>query len=182
MMSVAKYHVRPLTAADQPFLWEMLYQSLYVPAGSQPFEREILQHPEVAKYVQDWGREHDCGFVAEDGLGRGVGAAWMRLFSGKVKGYGYVDERTPEFAIAVLPEYRGRGIGTRMLSQLLASAEGQYDHVSLSVDIGNPALRLYQRLGFEIIGERDDSLVMKRRMGSGCGERHNPSLKGGSHG
>lgn len=164
-MSIAKYHVRPLTPADQPFLWEMLYQSLYVPEGGQPFPEEMLQQLEIAKYVQDWGREHDRGFVAEDEQGQPLGAVWMRLFSGEEKGYGYVDEGTPEIGMAVLPAYRGQGLGTRLLSQLLRSAEGKYDCVSLSVGGGNPAGRLYERLGFEEVGVAGEARIMKRKVG-----------------
>ena len=43
---------RPLTPADEPFLWEMLYQALYVPPGGTPFPREVLQEPDIACYAK----------------------------------------------------------------------------------------------------------------------------------
>lgn len=159
-----EYNIRPLTPSDQAFLREMLYQSLHVPEGGAPFEREILNHPDIAKYVDDWGRENDSGFVAVDENGRPVGAIWLRLLKGAEKGFGYVDDKTPELGMAVLPEYRGQGIGTRLLSHLIKSAEEFNEYISLSVATGNPALRLYQRLGFEIVGEHGNSITMKRNL------------------
>lgn len=64
----------------------------------------------------------------------------------------------------MLPEYRGRGIGTALLAQLIRAVEGVYENISLSVTEGNPALRLYQRLGFEVCGREGDSITMKRRL------------------
>jgi hypothetical protein len=61
------YNIRPLAPSDEPFLWEMLYQSLYVPPGEGPFPREVVRTPHIARYVEGWGRAHDLGFVAEDG-------------------------------------------------------------------------------------------------------------------
>ena len=54
--------IRQATEQDIPFLWEMLYESLYVPEGEQPFAREIIEEPFMAKYVQDWGRAGDLGY------------------------------------------------------------------------------------------------------------------------
>ena len=142
----------------------MLYQSLYVPEGGAPFEREILNHHEIARYVSDWGRANDSGFVAVDEYDRPVGAIWLRLFKGDKKGFGYIDDETPELGMAVLPEHRGQGLGTRLLARLIESAGEVYECISLSVAIGNPALRLYQRLGFEEVGVQGTSIVMKRKL------------------
>jgi len=159
------YSIRRLTPPDQSFLWEMLYHSLYVREGDAPFERSVVGRPEIAKYVRDWGRgSGDTGFVAVIEGGQRVGAVWLRLLTGDEKGFGYLDERTPELGLAVLPEYRGRGIGTALLAQLIRDVKGVYENISLSVTEGNPALRLYQRLGFEVCGREGDSITMKRRL------------------
>ena len=96
-----------------------------------------------------------------------IGAIWLRLLNGEEKGFGYVDEKTPELGMAVLPTYRNQGIGTRLLSRLIESAANSYEYISLSVSAGNPALRLYQRLGFDVVGEDGGSLTMKRRLKAG---------------
>lgn len=80
---------------------------------------------------------------------------------GENKGYGYVDDDTPELSIAVLPEYRSQGVGTQLLTHLFTSAYGQ-SSISLSVSADNSALRLYERFGFEVVSKSNGSLTMKR--------------------
>jgi ribosomal protein S18 acetylase RimI-like enzyme len=155
--------IRPIKPEDTHFLWEMLYQAIYVAEGLTPLPRDVLLQPEIRKYLQDWGQPHDSGFVALDSVtSNRIGAVWLRLLTGDQKGYGYVDDATPELTMAVVPECRGHGVGTQLLSHLLRAAESRYPSLSLSVSPDNPALRLYSRLGFEMVGSCGTSLVMKR--------------------
>lgn len=156
--------IRPATSADEPFLWKMLYQAVYVPPGQPPPPRSIVFEPELSRYVQGWGRPDDVGFVAWDEE-KPVGAVWLRLLQGENKGFGYVDETTPELSIAVLPAYRGQGLGTRLLAHLLEAVQARYPSICLSVSPDNPAQRLYQRLGFEVVGALGTSLTLVRRRG-----------------
>ena len=167
VMTDMGHAIRQLSPSDQQFLREMLYQSLHVPEGSPPFPRDVIDRPEIAKYVSAWGRAGDMGFAAVDvESGEPIGAAWLRLLTGDERGYGYVDDETPELGMAVLPEYRGRGVGSALLGHLLAAAVGVYRSVCLSVSADNPAVRLYVRAGFERVCERGDSLTMVRRLSS----------------
>ena len=158
--------IRPLTAQDEPFLWEMLYQAIYVPEGQPPPERAILAEPSIARYVAGWShRPGDLGFAALEPLARQpVGAAWLRLFSPAEPGYGFVSAEIPELSAAILPAYRGQGLGTRLLEALLQAAAQQYSAVSLSVSSENPAARLYQKLGFETISSSASSLTMLKKL------------------
>src|SRR5262245_12048406 len=131
-----RYRIRPLTNEDEPFLWEMLYQALYVPAGKPPFPPEIVRQPEISPYVAGWGRADDAGFVAlYEETSEPVGAVWIRLLKGADKGYGYVDDATPELTIALHPAARGQGVGTQLLLSMLASARNKYPALSLSVSV-----------------------------------------------
>ena len=164
-MQLINYTIRQLSPSDQQALWEMLYHSLYVAQGGPPFPPEVVRRPEIAKYVEAWGRAGDLGFVAVDSTSnRPVGAVWLRLLSGDERGYGYVNDETPELGIAVIPGYRGRGVGSELLSRLLESAAAHYRQVSLSVSADNPAVRLYVRVGFEQIGVRGASVTMVKRI------------------
>ncbi|XXX77775.1 GNAT family N-acetyltransferase [Sorangium sp. So ce134] len=151
--------IRLLTSADEPLLWEMLYQAIHVPEGSPPPPRDIVHRPELSRYVQGWGREDDLGVVALQ-EGEAAGAAWLRRLTGEMRGYGHVDDETPELSIALLPKYRGRGLGTRLLTSLVEAARNRYPAISLSVSPDNPALRLYRRLGFVEVGRSGTSLTM----------------------
>ena len=130
--------LRSLTPLDQDILWEMLLN-----AAHESDLAHVQQVPELAHYAQDWGQTGDCGCVAvvKD---QAVGAAWVRLFTAADPGYGFVSEEIPELAIAVLPEYRGQGIGTQLLSTLLAEVKKKRPAMSLSVRAGNPAIALYK--------------------------------------
>ena len=58
------YVIRPLTPADEPILWEMLYQALQTSEGAPP--RDIVWQPQFARHAEGWGRAGDIGFVAYD--------------------------------------------------------------------------------------------------------------------
>jgi ribosomal protein S18 acetylase RimI-like enzyme len=142
-------------------LREYLRLAIFVRPGDPPPAADIVDRPELACYIEDWGRYGDDAVVAEEeSTGADLGAAWLRLWPGPETGYGFVDRATPELGIAVRPAYRGRGIGTCLLDALLDRASQRHGAVSLSVSAGNPAVRLYQRLGFEMLSRSGGSLTM----------------------
>ena len=55
--------------------------------------------------------------------------------------------------ISLLPEHRSRGLGTRLLGSLIDEANASGRKLSIHVEMNNPALRLYERLGFRQVGE-----------------------------
>jgi ribosomal protein S18 acetylase RimI-like enzyme len=149
--------VRRGGAQDVRFLRDMLHHAYY---WKERAPEDTGPGP-VALYVKAWGRPGDAAVIAIDG-GFPVGAAWYRLFERGRPGYGFVDEQTPELAIAVVPNARGKGIGAALLDALLdhARAEG-HEAISLSVDRENAgAIALYERYGFERVGEEHDSVTM----------------------
>lgn len=70
--------------------------------------------------------------------------------------------------IAILPEFRNRGIGSRLLGDIIAEGEQQNLPVRIYVEYNNPALRLYQRLGFRQIEQTGVYLYMERLPQSGA--------------
>ncbi len=147
--------IRRVEPRDIRFLRDMLHHAFYrreVPAGQD-------EQP-VYRYVIAWGREGDGGVLALDD-GFPVGAAWYRLFKEDEPGYGFVDEETPELAIAIVPSRRGRGLGKELLQGLIASAKRDgFRRLSLSVDRDNPAIGLYESFGFRTVGEYGRSRTM----------------------
>lgn len=158
-------HIRPLSSDDEPFLWTALYHALHIPPGADPPPPEVVRQPDLARYVKGWmERPGDLGFVAEVSR-EPVGAAWLRLWPSDDRGYGFVNEATPELSMALLPSHRGRGIGTALLRRLLAAAARESEAVSLSVSASNAALRLYERVGFTVVGEGESgSVTMLKRL------------------
>ncbi len=165
-MARISYIIRSIEATDHSFLWAMLDRALYVLPGTSPLPKDVIFQPKLAKYVENWGsKEGDRGVIAILADSQTcIGAAWLRMFKSHNPGYGYVDDYTPELSIAVLPEYRGQGIGTKLLTKLFSEVKNCYPAVSLSVSSENPALQLYRRLGFEAIAQYNDSLTMKKHL------------------
>ena len=151
------YVIQPLTAADEPILWEMVYQALRT---SPETPREIVQQPEYARHVEGWGRPGDTGFVAYDAQRRDelLGAAWFRLPAAETG-----EETTPQLAFAVKSGHRKRGIGAALLTQLV-KANPQYSAVCISAPPNNPTVRLYERFGFKIVEQSDSSVTMRREI------------------
>src|SRR5262245_2611004 len=143
-------------AQDIRFLRDMLHHAYYwkerrPDAGPGP----------VQLYVKAFGRPGDNLVIAQvDGFP--VGAAWYRLFRAAKPGYGFVDEKTPELAIAVVPNARGKGVGSALLDALLERARSAgYPALSLSVDKRNAgAIHVYELHGFAQVSEGEDSVTM----------------------
>jgi ribosomal protein S18 acetylase RimI-like enzyme len=67
--------------------------------------------------------------------------------------------------IALLPEYRGKGIGNGLLRDLLAEADADRESVTIHVERLNPALRLYERLGFAVAEDKGVYLFLEAAAG-----------------
>ena len=157
------YSIRPFKMGDMSFLWEMLYQSITSLRGNGP-SRDILKEQNIEKYLKNWGGVHDHAWVVFDGEGNPFGAVWIRLLNHENPGYGYLDDDTPELGMAIMSQYRGRGIGKRLLSTMIDSARSNgYPALSLSVDPQNEtALRLYEKNGFQkVYQDNGGSWTMK---------------------
>jgi ribosomal protein S18 acetylase RimI-like enzyme len=149
--------IRAAGRQDVRFLRDMLRHAYYWRIGQE------VEDP-VFRYVRSWGRPGDAGLIAiEDG--NPVGAAWYRLFRRGAPGFAFVDEETPELTIAVVPSRRGRGVGHELMTGLLERARRDgYGAISMSVEKGSPAVKLYERYGFERVGETPSALVMRAQL------------------
>ena len=133
-------HLRPLVAADQDILWDIFHVALWDPPPAPLRPREILQHPDVRIYAEDWGHRYgDVGVLAEVD-GAPAGACWMRLVKGG-KGLSYIDDATPQLGIGLFPAYQHKGHGEPLMRAALEAAKGWFDQVALSVHPENPAQR-----------------------------------------
>jgi len=151
--------VREIRPADIPQMTEFLYHAIFQPPGTERLPREAIFQPDVHIYIDNFdpaATTGDCGVVAEIG-GKPVGMAWTRI----IPGYGHIDEDTPELAISVLPEYRGKGIGAKLMGRLFdLLRERGYAQTSLAVQTKNPACRFYRRLGYTVVEEKKEEFLM----------------------
>jgi len=157
--------IRELANDEHDFLGDMLYEAIFIPKGHEPLPKTIIQDKSLAKYIENWGKDaYDIALVAEVN-GQLAGAIWGRLFSEANKGFGFVNHRTPELSMAVTPEFRSKGIGTKLLRTITSAyAKIGVTCLSLSVDKANKASGLYRRSGFEIVDETETSWTMKKEL------------------
>ena len=124
--------------------------------------------------VVDWTAEQKDAFVRQQFAAQHVwyqehyvGAQFdVILVDSLPAGRLYVHRRPNEIRlvdITLLPEYRKGGIGTSILRDLLAEGEAAGKPVTIHVEVYNPAMRLYERLGFRPIEERGPYRLMEWR-------------------
>lgn len=134
--------LRPAGSADEEFLYRVYASTRYdelAPLGWPTDRVEVFLRMQFR--AQDAHYRQHYPAAAFDVI----------LVGGEPAGRLYVD-RWPDQVrvvdIALLPEFRGAGVGTFLLARLQAEAAAAGLPVSIHVETFNPALRLYQRLGF----------------------------------
>jgi GNAT superfamily N-acetyltransferase len=151
--------LRPITDDDQEFLYrlyastreEELAQVDWDAAQKEAFLR--MQFRAQHNYYQEHYTRATFDVIEVDGEPAG------RL---------YLDEREDEIRIvdiALLPSFRNRGIGSGFMQTILARAESLGLPVRIHVERYNPAMRLYDRLGFRQIGDTGVYYLMERSPG-----------------
>lgn len=148
--------LRPVSSGDEGFLYEVYASTRQEELAPLPWTE--AQKGAFLRMQFDAQSRHyhehfpDAAFLVVVREGRPAG----RL---------YVDRR-PEgiriIDIALLPEHRGAGIGTALLEELLAEGDRRGKPVSLHVEHFNPAMRLYERLGFRKIDDTGVYYLLER--------------------
>ncbi len=166
-----KIIIRELKENETELLKDFLYEAIFIPEGVTPPPKSIIEQPELRLYYENFGKgEADYCMVADDsdnvvsslssvsGDKSGVvGAVWTRIMND----YGHVDDETPSFAISLYKEYRGQGIGTRLMKEMLELLRSKgYRKASLAVQKENYAVRMYKNVGFEIVDENEEEYIM----------------------
>ncbi len=155
------YTIREIAEEEYSLLEDFLYEAIFVPQGTSAPSKSIIEQPELQVYIAGFGtKKDDMGLVAEVS-GKVVGAVWVRIMDD----YGHIDDDTPSFAISLYKEYRGFGIGTALMREMLRVLKIRgYKQASLSVQKANYALKMYLKIGFEIVDENDEEYIMLCRL------------------
>lgn len=151
------YIIREMKKEEYCLLSNFLYEAIYIPDGVEPPPKSIINSPELQEYIFEFGkRKHDKALVAET-QGKIVGAIWVRIMND----YGHIDNDTPSLAMSVSKEYRGLGIGSSLLKELLSALKSAgYLKISLSVQKANYAVKMYKQAGFTVVDENSEEYIM----------------------
>jgi GNAT superfamily N-acetyltransferase len=147
---VSETRLRLVESSECALIFSFLTIAARMADTNEPIQKALVD-PELTKYWLGWGEADDLGVVATrlaDGLP--VSCAWVRRL-------GVPSQNTNhdflELAFGTVEAERGRGVGTQTLLRLLELCAERAPGVTLSVRASNPALRLYRRLGFEVVSE-----------------------------
>ena len=149
--------IRSIRENELDLLKSFLYEAIFIPEGAVPPPRDIVEKPELRVYTDGFGTKpgDNCLVAIDDG--EIVGAVWTRIMND----YGHVDDETPSFAISLYKAHRGKGIGTRLMAEMLDILRDQgYKRASLAVQKDNYAVIMYQKIGFRIVDENDEEFIM----------------------
>lgn len=157
--------IRDGTVDDYDFLVEMMIEaSHWQPGRVKPTAEQALATPDLARYVEGWGRQGDAMVIASED-GEPLGCAWYRHFTAAVHGYGFISEHIPELGIACREAARGRGVGRLLIDALCdRGRDSGVDSICLSASTENYAVRLYRATGFEIYHQNGERLTMLKRL------------------
>ena len=146
------YTIREMRIDEYPLLDDFLYQAIYQPDKTNLAPKSIINNSELQVYIKGFGTQKDDHCFCAEVDNKVVGAVWVR----NINGYGSIDDVTVEFAISVFDEYQKMGIGTALMNRMLEHLkELNYPKASLAVQKGNYAVRMYQKVGFEIACENE---------------------------
>ena len=140
--------VRPENDADFPFIIELYADTRYEELAPVPWPDEAkrdflasqcrLQRDHYAKHYRD------SELLLIERAGTAIGRIYLHVATSEIR---LMD-------IALLRDHRGIGIGRALLGALQGEAGRRKTTVTLHVEPGNPAQRLYQRLGFRLVENR----------------------------
>lgn len=149
--------LRYLRLDEKELLKDFLYEAIFIPDGVEPPAREIIEQPELKLYYEGFGTGRADYCIVADDEGKVVGAVWTRIMND----YGHIDDETPSFAISLYKEYRGQGIGTKLMEEMLDFLkEKGYERASLAVQKANYAVKMYKNVGFKTVDENAEEYIM----------------------
>lgn len=149
--------IRKIRENEYFLLDDFIYEAIFIPEGVAPPPKSIIHQPEMQVYIRNFGQEKDDICFVSEMDGKVVGAVWVR----DMQDYGHIADGVPSFAISLYREYRNMGIGTRLMKTMLNELKRRgYEKASLAVQKANYAVKMYEKVGFEIVDENDEEYIM----------------------
>lgn len=151
------YKIREIDKSEYEILNDFLYEAIFIPEGTEKPPKDIIKNKDLQVYVEEFGSGKDDNCLVAECDNKIVGACWTRIMND----YGHVDEETPSFAISLYEAYRGKGIGTDLMIKMLELLKQKgYKKASLAVQKANYAVKMYKKVGFEIVDENNEEFIM----------------------
>lgn len=149
--------IREMQPDEYPLLANFLYEAIFIPEGAEKPPRDIIKQDELQVYIKNFGKQKNDRCLAAECDGKIIGACWVRIMDD----YGHIDDETPSFAISLYEEYRGRGIGTELMREMLELLRFEgYKRASLAVQKENYAVKMYKKAGFKTVDENEQEYIM----------------------
>lgn len=157
------YTYRMLTSQDTVLLEKATLGNINW-CGERFTLTDVRNQPEFAHYTRLVTERGDLGIAAYQGEEL-AGIAWALYLPAEDPGYGFVDQNTPECSLWVAESHRGQGLGRKLLRALLIESErGGAAQMSLAVEEGNFARKLYLSEGFTpVLGREKDGVMVYHR-------------------
>lgn len=151
------YTIREIKENEYSLLEDFLYEAIFIPKGVKKPDKSIIYQPLLWRTIDGFGTlKDDYCLIAEVDF-KVIGACWVRI----ADQYGHLDDETPSFSISLYENYRGYGIGTSLMEEMIEYLKDKkYKRASLSVQKDNYAVRMYKSVGFKIIKEDAQEFYM----------------------
>ena len=158
-MESTEIDFRELAPEDTAILRESTLMNINW-SGQRFTLQDVLRTSELAHYTVFKPHRGDYGIVALQDQ-QWVGVVWVLYLPQDAPGFGFVASDIGELSVCVRPGMRGAGLGTKLIQHAIALARLQGKRgLSLSVEEGNPARKLYEKCGFADAGEDTESGTM----------------------
>ena len=152
-----KHVIREMRTEEISLLNDFLYEAIFIPEGVPAPPRSIIENEDLQVYVRDFGKKANDRCLVAEVAGKVVGAVWTRVMND----YGHIADGIPSLAISLQKDYRGQGIGTELLLEMLQLLRRDgFRQVSLSVQKANYAFQMYKKAGFEMLKETEEEYLM----------------------
>ena len=140
--------LRPIAAADMDFLRELYASTRRDELAPVPWSDEQKREFLASQFALQHEHYHrnylGAQFLAIERDGAPIGRLYVHRTPGEIR----------LMEISLVEGERGRGIGTRLVEELMREAREAGAQLTLHVEPNNPACRLYERLGFRLIESR----------------------------
>ncbi|MBR6695735.1 MAG: GNAT family N-acetyltransferase [Oscillospiraceae bacterium] len=151
------YNIRKIEEKEYILLEDFIYEAIFIPEGVSPPPKSIINQPDLQVYIKDFGKEKDDICLVAETDDKVVGAVWVR----DMNDYGHIEDGVPSFAISLYKPYRNYGIGTALMTTMISELRQRgYKKASLAVQKENYAVKMYRKVGFEVIRETEEEFIM----------------------